>query len=278
MSLKSSVAILDSTSVLACARVEDGRLSHYPGMLVNEIDRPGFASRRFLEGFVVAIIGADGAGKSTIAGRLIDAYPLLMKYIYMGASTEASNVTLPTSRLLTSMKRRRIAQISGESNRLPPAAMMTDAMSARLPRGKIVKALGVINRIAEEWYRQVFVWYYTWRGYIVICDRHFLYEYSPDIQSLGSKDQRLSVRLHASLLSRFFPKPDLTVFLDAPPEVLYARKPEWTIEHLENQRAGIIEQGGTGKNFVYVDATQPEDIVFSDVYARIERFRANRAG
>lgn len=245
---------------------------------MNEIDPPEFAGRRFLEGFVVAIIGADGAGKSTIADRLIDTNPLLMKYIYMGASTEASNITLPTSRWLASMKKRRIAQVSGKQDRLPPAAILTDTMRASLPRGKIVKALGVINRIAEEWYRQFFVWYYTCRGYVVVCDRHFLYEYSSDIKNLGSEDQRLSVRLHASLLSRVFPRPHMTIFLDAPPEVLYARKPEWTIEHLEKQRAGIIEQAGTARNFVYVDATQPEDIVFSDVAAKIEKFRANRAG
>jgi len=60
--------------------------------------------------------------------------------------------------------------------------------------------------------------------------------------------------------------------------VLYARKPEWTIEHLEKQRAGIIEQGKAAKEFVRVDATQPEDKVFSEVYAQIERFRANQAG
>ena len=245
---------------------------------MSEISRPSGVHKRLFDGFVVAIIGADGAGKSTVARKLCDAHPLSMKYIYMGASLEASNISLPTSRLLVTMKRRRLAQISTDYDRLPPAALMTDAMSARLPTGKAVKAFGVINRIAEEWYRQFFVWYYTWRGYIVICDRHFLYEYFPDSKSLDSKDRRLSVRLHESLLRRFYRKPHLTVFLDASPEVLYARKPEWTIEHLEKQRAGIIEQGKVAKEFVRVDATQSEDIVFSDVYARIERFRANRAG
>lgn len=245
---------------------------------MSEISRPAGVHKKNFNGFVVAIIGTDGAGKSTVANKLRDAHPLSMKYIYMGASLEASNISLPTSRLLVTMKRRRLAQISTEFDRLPPAAMMTDAMKARLPGGKTVKALGVMNRIAEEWYRQVFVWYYTWRGYIVICDRHFLYEYFPDSESLGSKDRRLSVRLHASLLSRFYPKPHLTVFLDASPDVLYARKPEWTIEHLEKQRAGIIEQGKAAKEFVRVDATQPEDRVFSEVYAQIERFRASQAG
>ena len=245
---------------------------------MSETSQPVAVHKKFFDGFVVSIIGADGAGKSTVAKKLCDAHPLWMKYIYMGASIEASDISLPTSRLLVTMKRRRLGHISAEHDRLPPAAMMTDEMRARLPRGKAVKALGVINRIAEEWYRQVFVWYYTLRGYIVICDRHFLYEYFPDSKSLGSKDRRLSVRFHASLLRHYYPKPHLTVFLDAPPEVLHARKPEWTFEHLEKQRAGIIEQGKVAKEFVRVDATQSEDKVFSEVYAQIERFRTEKAG
>lgn len=245
---------------------------------MSETNRSVTVKRKFFSGFVVAIVGADGAGKSTIARKLLDAYPFLMKYIYMGSSTEASNIALPTSRMLTLFKRRRISQFVDQSDRLPPVAMLTEEMKARLPRGKIVKAFGVINRTADEWYRQLFVWFYGLRGYIVICDRHFLYEYFPDSETLRSKDQRLSVRLHSGLLGRFFPKPDLTIFLDAPPEVLYARKPEWTVAHLERQRAGIVEQGKVGKNFVRVDATQPEDRVFSDVYAHIERIRTNKAG
>ena len=48
----------------------------------------------------VAIIGADGAGKSTVAKALEGSMPLPTKYIYMGANIESANIALPTSRLI----------------------------------------------------------------------------------------------------------------------------------------------------------------------------------
>lgn len=222
--------------------------------------------------FTVAIVGADGSGKSTIARRLVQQSAVPMKYIYMGAAIDKSNVSLPTSRLLTHLKRRRVAPLIDESGHLPPAALMSDEMRARVPRGKLVKAIGVVNRMAEEWYRQLAIWLYHFRGYVVVCDRHFLFEYCPNSESLRPESERLSVRIHSFLLRRFFPKPTLTVFLDAPPETLYARKPEWTLEHLERQRTGIVEQGNASPNFVRVDATQPIDGVVADVFAHLQRF------
>lgn len=228
---------------------------------------------RLLKGFTVAIVGADGSGKSTVARRLTEMSPAGSRYMYMGASIDRSNISLPTSRLLTYLKRKRVAPLVEETGALPPAALMTEEMKQRVPRGRIVKAIGVINRSAEEWYRQLFVWAYRLRGFIVICDRHFLYEYFPNSQTFFAGRQLLSVRIHAFLLRHFYPRPHITFFLDAPPEALYARKPEWSIEHLERQRIGINEQGRSCPNFIRIDATRPVDEVVADVAAHIARFR-----
>ena len=67
----------------------------------------------------------------------------------------------------------------------------------------------------------------------------------------------------------------LTLFLDAPAEVLHARKPEWTLEHLERQRKGIMEQGRSSRNFVRIDATQPLDSVLADVTRYIAEYCEN---
>lgn len=219
----------------------------------------------------VAVVGADGSGKSTVIDSILRSPPSPMKYIYMGASIEASNVILPTSRLLMYIKKRRMARFVDASGRLPPTTLMTVEMKESMPGGKIAKALGVVNRIAEEWYRQLHVWMYRMRGYTVLCDRHFLFEYCPDVESDREADQLLSVRIHAWLLSRLFPKPDLVIFLDAPAEALYARKPEWPLEHLERQRAGIVEQGRACENFVRIDASQPLESVLFQVMECIGR-------
>lgn len=225
---------------------------------------PPWPAKRLFGGIAVAIVGADGCGKSTISGMLVEDAPEIVKYLYMGASIEASSVSLPTSRMLVRLKRKRL-RMHDDATRLPPADVMSAQMKSQLPRGRIVKALGVINRIAEEWYRQCFVWIYKARGHLVVCDRHFLYEYFPNAVSRRTESRPLSVRLHDTILGRFFPRPDLTFFLDAPADVLYARKPEWTTAHIEQQREGILEQGRVDRNFIRIDATQPVDKVYSDV-------------
>ncbi|MDQ4078675.1 MAG: hypothetical protein M3220_20845, partial [Chloroflexota bacterium] len=57
--------------------------------------------------FTVALIGADGAGKTTVGKRLEGALPLPAKYIYMGINLESSNLVLPTTRLILEVKRLR---------------------------------------------------------------------------------------------------------------------------------------------------------------------------
>ena len=227
--------------------------------------------KKLFRGRCIAIVGADGSGKSTMAQMLVKSAPTTTKYLYMGASIEASRIALPTSRLLVWLKRRRLKATIDANAPLPPADEMPDEMRSRLPGGFIVKGLAVVNRIAEEWYRQLYLWAYKARGYTVVCDRHFLYEYSPDSKSLRPENRPLSVRLHDGMLRRFFPRPDLTLHLDAPAEVLYARKPEWSIAHIERQRRGIVEQGQTDRRFVRVDATQPMNDVFDEMLLEIEK-------
>ena len=56
----------------------------------------------------VALVGPDGAGKSTISARLRQAaLPAPVKTIYMGVNLEASTLMLPTTRLLLAAKRAR---------------------------------------------------------------------------------------------------------------------------------------------------------------------------
>ena len=222
----------------------------------------------------VAVVGADGSGKSTVIENILKSSVEPIKCVYMGASVDASNVSLPTTRLLLYIKKRRMAHFVDVSGRLPPAALMSAEMKAKMPGGKIAKALGLLNRVAEEWYRQLHVWAYRLRGYTVLCDRHFLFEYCPDSASSHAKDEPVSVRIHSWLLRRLFPKPDLVIFLDAPVETLYARKTEWPHEHLDRQRTGIIEQGRVCDNFVQIDASQPLESVLSEVKSSMERFRS----
>jgi thymidylate kinase len=107
------------------------------------------------------------------------------------------------------------------------------------------------------------------RGYSVLCDRHYLFEYCPDSPSNQKTDALLSERIHNRLLSMLYPQPNIVVFLDAPAEVLHARKPEWTIEYLNTQRRRISEQGQAVNGFSVVDASQPYDAVVAEVTRKV---------
>jgi thymidylate kinase len=227
-----------------------------------------------LKTFTMALVGADGAGKTTIAKKILQSYPNSIKYMYMGASIDSSNFALPTSRLLSYLKRRTLRPMLASSGAVPPAALLSDDMKNRLPRGRIVKGLGLVNRVAEEWYRQFFVWAYRLCGSVVLCDRHFLFDYA--CRGLGSQNGKMqfSVRVHCALLNRLYPKPNLVIFLDAPTELLYRRKPEWSLDHLKRQRLGILETSRMCRNFVRVNAAQSMEKVVSDVMDSIQRFHS----
>ena len=55
----------------------------------------------------IALIGPDGAGKTTVARKLEDELRPSVKYLYMGVSADSSNHMLPTTRLIRAVKRAR---------------------------------------------------------------------------------------------------------------------------------------------------------------------------
>lgn len=80
------------------------------------------------------------------------------------------------------------------------------------------------------------------------------------------------------MLSKIYPKPDLVIYLDAPAEVLFARKGEGTIALLEERRKAYLQMGTLLPHFVVVDASQPEDDVLRQVSDTILRFHAAWTG
>ena len=226
--------------------------------------------------FTVALIGPDGAGKSTIGRKLQEISPLPMKYVYMGVNLESSNLVLPTTRLLLEIKRAR--------GQRPDITVPRDVYFQSQTRKKLTKrvaesaksALRIVNVMAEEWFRQLIVWYYRLRGYCVLFDRHFYFDYyDHDIANTDPK-RPLSSRLHGFMLEKLYPKPDFVIFLDAPSEVLFARKPERTIEILESKRQEYVRLREVMKNFAVVDVSQPVDIVVRQVSDLIVNFQQNK--
>jgi thymidylate kinase len=224
--------------------------------------------------FSVALIGPDGAGKTTIARMIEKSFPLPVEYLYMGVAVDSSNVALPMTRLVDYLKRRRRKKSGVEpSKNVPPTARKNGAAKRS---GKLRAALRLLNRLTEEWYRQFLSWQFRRQGKIVLYDRHYKFDFELDKSTMGGEQRRFTDWLHRWCLANFYPRPDLVVYLDAPAEVLYARKGEFNLAWLESRRQAFISQGSRTPNFVQIDATQPLDAVYAEVTARIMQFSQDR--
>jgi thymidylate kinase len=222
--------------------------------------------------FTVALIGSDGAGKTTIGRRLERERPQDIKYLYMGVNLEASNLVLPTTRLILEVKKAMGGRpdMSG-----PPDPTKKKARPKGLVKrtaSSVKGALRLANRLGEEWFRQAVAWTYQRRGYVVLFDRHFFSDYYAHDIAGDDPERPLSSRIHGFVLDRLYPKPDLIILLDAPAELLYARKGEGTPALLERRRQEYLQLKDRIEHFAVVDASQPEDVVAQQVMALIDDF------
>lgn len=212
----------------------------------------------------VALIGCDGAGKTTVAEMLIERQPVPIRYVYMGANPSSSNVALPTTRLVHALKVRKVRQqqrARGESTSEP---VSLHGIEHRKDKGsKLWAALRLANRIAEATARQTLSWWYQSRGFLVVYDRHFLFDHN------SGSSARLSNRLFTAFLEHVYPRPDLVLFLDAPAEILLARKQEVPASYLESRRRAYLRRGAEIQHFETIDASDPLDIVYGTVADRI---------
>jgi thymidylate kinase len=219
----------------------------------------------------VALIGPDGAGKTTISRRLEQSLPVPVKYVYMGVNLASSNVLLPTSWLIVGI--RRAFGWTEHRGVSVPAQRLEDESPSH--RNVIMRAitflrsyLRLVNLLAEECFRHNLVWYYQRCGKIVLLDRWFFADY----YTANYTDQQrrpLSKRIHAFMLERVYPKPDLVIYLEAPAKTLFARKGEGTLEGLERQCRNYQQLSSVVKHFAVVDASQEEHIVAGKVTALI---------
>ena len=214
-------------------------------------------------GFSVALIGCDGAGKTDGrarprardgAARPLPLHGRRRRVEQWPTAEHARRACHQAAR------RRDAAARAGRGRPGPPPHGVRRACRA----GR--SALRLANRLAEEWYRQLIAQVFLTRGSIVVFDRHFLADYHAfDVAGAG---RPLSRRIHGWMLMHAYPRPDLVVLLDAPPEVLFARKGEGTLASLARRREdylGLAAAPGIDRSFAVVSATQPVDAVVADV-------------
>jgi thymidylate kinase len=228
--------------------------------------------------FTVALIGPDGAGKTTISRRLVAESRTPLTAIYMGVNADSSGLMLPTTRLLLAIKQ------AGGSRPDPGPVTEPDRRHPR-PRGPVRRAAGACKSAArltvwlsEEWFRQLVAWWYsTVRGRVVLFDRHFFVDYYDYDVTARHGSLPLSRRIHGFVLRHLYPKPDLVIYLDAPAEVLFARKGEASVEWLARRREEYLRMREVVPHFAAVDASAPPEQVTTDVAEAISSFECLKA-
>jgi thymidylate kinase len=217
----------------------------------------------------LAFIGGDGAGKTTIAKGLVSSHRSRMRYLYMGSNPQASNYSLPTSRLILRMKVRsyeREAELRGITD---PNFLTTQHPEHRkVERGMIGTWLRLIHRLAEEGYRQLVSWTLQLRGFVVVYDRHPYFDLAPRDPTRPPKS--LDRRIHFWIFKWLFPKPDIVFLLDGPSDVLAARTGEVTERFLDSRRQAFLEHGKNMDHFHILNSTNSPEVLLEEVERRLK--------
>jgi thymidylate kinase len=219
---------------------------------VDRVRRTGTRSARQIgralphHGLALAIIGPDGAGKSTLVASIVERFGLPGHAFYMGLHAPVGDVT----------------------GHVPPARRRSFPHRVRRQARRLLRLARTAAR--AELMR--------WRGQLVVFDR---YTYDADIHwatqtGAGARARRWLVR-HAA------PRPDLTVLLDVPADVMFARKGEHSPAVLDRRRRLYLELARQRPGFAVVDGTQTPSQVQREVcalawaaFARVDGAQARR--
>ena len=99
---------------------------------------------------------------------------------------------------------------------------------------------------------------------LVIFDRYY-YDYFVDM-----KRYRYSISSKWAWCFRYIiPRPDLVFVLDAPSDIIYARKQELTIEEIERQRAEFKKLKDKYVNMIVIDTSKQKEDVIAEVTGHI---------
>lgn len=130
--------------------------------------------------------------------------------------------------------------------------------------GGRVPGLGLARRLLTVWGRYLGARAHTARGGLVVFDR-----YTYDSALPPRQPPTPARRLRRWLIAHACPAPDLVLVLDAPGEVLHARKPEHPLAELEEQRRHYRRLGEGLDRAVVVDASREADEVRREVESLI---------
>ena len=231
-------------------------------VLLNRLATPWKRLRNALRppGLMVAVLGVDGAGKSTVMAAIErDLGPAFWSTKqYHGRALESP---LRWTRRVRERRRLRDAEIDAEDGRA--------RKTPRDPHARSMRGLGLSLVKLVAWWADFTVLGYVMdvhprlrRSALVLFDRYY-------------QDLLVDPRRHryggplwlARVAQRLYPKPDLVILLDAAPEVLHGRKREVSPRETARQREAYLDLVRELPNGRVVDAAR----LPHEVAAEVER-------
>ena len=200
------------------------------------------------KGVLVAFLGLDGSGKSTLIERVVET---LQKHDVEAQSKHLHPGLLPALSTLTFRQ-----QESGP---------VTDP-HAKEPSGRVISLIRFLYYwldYALGYWLMIFPQLLT-RRCAFLFDRYF-YDYLVD-------PRRCRVRLPTRLVEFFAlltPSPHLVIVLEAEAEVLYRRKPELPLEELKRQSERLDNVAKTFRNVARVDTSASIDVCHQKIIEAI---------
>jgi hypothetical protein len=154
------------------------------------------------------------------------------------------------------LKPRFVAVLRGQ-----PVTIVVDP-HAKPPRSALLSLVKILVWLMEEWYANFF---HEKKTTLLICDRYYhdllvdpiRYRYGGPLWT-------------ARLVGNLMPQPKLWILLDAPAEVLQARKQEVPAEETARQCHAYLAFVRKQREHVIIDASQPLDRVIADVEHAIQ--------
>ena len=189
-------------------------------------------------GYILAIEGTDGSGKSTIIDAIT---PILNEAFHNGVIyNHLRPNAIPDLGVLLGKKEK---QISGTVNTDPHALKQSGVL------GSLVRWGYYMIDYTFGYMKTVWPLIHT-KSKVFIFDRYY-YDYYIDQKRSRTTLPRWVIRLGECLV----PKPDLILCLGGTPQKIFERKPETSLEEVKRQTEALRAFCQKRKNAVWVDTT-----------------------
>jgi thymidylate kinase len=225
-------------------------------------------------GLIVALLGSDGSGKSTVSNELVRwLQPAVrVERIYFGSGQGPSSLLRWPLLLAHRIASRRTAPARGDEGTTTTAARRRGLRALLRPLWALLLAREKRARLRSAWRARA-------RGAVVVCDRY------PQNEIMGFNDGPLldGWLAHRSRWRRALARwerqpyawaqrrpPDLVIKLRVTAAVALARKPDMTPDEVRRRIAAVdsLQLGAPGAVFV-VDADAPLADVVAAVHRRV---------